>query len=414
LGYGFWSADACKAPCTNDAEYSANVTATEHAVAVDRALASASEAADAEEDSKMNTVANAEKTDNATAVAAAEDAATTLSNTSAATAQVDATYAAENVPQGGAELIELSESAVDNITSALEAQEASAESQITSDTAVVSNDEEALKSDRALAATAVTDSSQAMVKATTAKGILKSAFAAEKDASEQARLMAAKAAVDKAKVTAIDTYVSQHQGANHTGTCPEEKKFEFNVCSARRQYKAQLEATKRAAQMLASQHQWQKKMAVDYADVAAADTALKAKMAAASEKEATVKADQKKLNTDGDKLDDINRVYHEIQYKEAYRAKQLKEEANEAGNDTTEFLEDVGQVPLVESEFIEEDQPLGRRLLQSAATADPFADPKADEAQQDCPTATQTAYSSCEGDVNKAYEECATAYKDGE
>merc|ERR1711939_873954 len=25
LGYGFWSADACKAPCTNDAEYSANV-----------------------------------------------------------------------------------------------------------------------------------------------------------------------------------------------------------------------------------------------------------------------------------------------------------------------------------------------------------------------------------------------------
>merc|ERR1712166_621999 len=108
-----------------------------------------------------------------------------------------------------------------------------------------------------------------------------------------ARLHAGKAALDMSKVSAVDSYVATHRGAKHESTCAEEKKFSFDVCFGRAEYKGQLLQTAKAKEARRAADKYKKIMGLEYAAVVETKTTL-----------IDVEKTQQKLAADQEKLVD--------------------------------------------------------------------------------------------------------------
>jgi len=311
--------------------------------------------------------------------------------------------------------------------------------------AKIQNDNTQLATNRAGAAEAVRNTQKAENLNTNAANAFNTADTIKKSEDNLARLHAGKAALDMSKVSAVDSYVSTHRGVHHMTTCAEEKKFSFDVCFGRAEYKGQLFQTKKAKESRTKSDEYKAIMGKDYANVIKTNTTLVDSQRKATQAEKAVKMLQKHLEEAKASLEDGRHAIKEAKAKKAQKeadtAKRAAEKAafaamekgeaappavadasyasaadasyksGTAAMELYEAEEDLFEEELVEDpddtvpeEEDEEDEgaSFGRQLLSTK---------KMSKKEQTCDKASHKAHNECETDVNSAYAHCATLYK---
>jgi hypothetical protein len=291
-------------------------------------------------------------------------------------------------------------------------------------------------------------------KTTTAHDALRAAEDAFSNANDEktaeqndAKLHASKAALAESKVSAVDSYVSTHRGKLHKTSCSEEKKFAFNVCFGRAEYKGQLLQTKKAKEARHKADKYKKLMGHDYKIVLETNSSYVENLGKSKASEKTVKDAQIAFMHDSAQREEDKYLLKEGKQKIAEaKAEALRRKAEElahasmagaaaapapapvigapvatgsaagsAAAEQVQLVEDTMEPQLYEqqadfydqllhepqpSDVVEEDAFVGRRLLTTKH-----------KRSEKCSAASDKAYDECTNVVDEAYLHCAQIFK---
>jgi len=358
-------------------------------------------------------------------------------------------YGDEVIPPGGSRrLLSAMSSGSGDGPEDFAAEEAATEEKIKAMNATLNEDKKVLGEDQEKAGQAVNQTGQDNRALVESEDAFNAVHAEEQDADNNARLHAAKAALVESKVKATDSYVGTHRGALHQTSCPEEKKFAFDVCFGRNAYKGQLLQTGKAKEARAKADAYKKEMGKDFAIILKANATLLSQEEAEHLAEEMVQNATAKLNNDGDAFIAAETEYKdEVARQKAAEAKKAAEAEEAAaaqaaqggGNAQAEEavadkdaeeatkVEDGDATPAPppslyeaetalyaelieedyshteEDQFIDTEEPANNRKLLSTSTDNGDVTGK-------CLESTNAAFTSCETVVDQAYASCTKVY----
>lgn len=307
--------------------------------------------------------------------------------------------------------------------------------------ATVATDTDSLTGEREAAALAVNQTAIADETLIKAEDAFKNDKLDEENMDNIARLHASKAAYAEAKVRAVDSYVSTHQGDLHKTNCSEEKKFSFNVCFGRASYKGQLLQTDQAKECREKANAYQAKMGDDYAVILDANKTYEGVLHSEEAAEAQVKVTQKQLVEDQKELAAAQEEMREMKAKLAAKVAAQKkaedeaaaaaamaavmggsaaslnatEEETELYSAQAELYEELLQQPTADLIIEEDAEDGGRRLLATPGSGEPdedeYTDGHTDKEPEECTAASNKAFGECQQVVDMAYAGCTQLFK---